>query len=402
MSSTFKFDTGTTPISMFEVDDGRLRQQQLQPNQTLTLNSDGTISLVKTHAEFTETKVFAPTPSTTDDPTFFAKTSEFFTSPAGTPLSEAQARQLDDRDDVDHDGQDEDHIAGTAGDDHGHGGAGSDTLDGGDGNDDLNGDEGEDHLEGGRGSDHLDGGAGHDVVNGGEGSDTLSGGEGNDHLYGRSASAGADGADSIAAGAGSDYVQGNAGNDTLSGGDGSDRINGGADDDSITGDSGNDRINGNTGNDTADGGVGDDEVHGGRGNDSLAGGDGRDELSGDLGADTLTGGAGADEFVFRGNAALFAGGSADIITDFQAGIDEIQLGFRPEALLTGAAQPDFATATAAAQLLLDGHAGNGEVAAIAVGADTYLFFSGSGGSLVDSAVELAGVGPSSLSLGDFS
>ena len=401
MASIFKFDTSTTPISMFEVDDGRLRPEPLKANETLTLNADGTITLVETHSEFVETKVFAPTPSTTDDPAFFTRISETFTTPAGAPLGEAQANQLAERDDTDHDGSDDDAIAGSAGEDHAHGGAGRDTMSGGDGDDDLGGDEGDDDLDGGRGSDHLDGGSGHDVLRGGEGSDTLSGGDGNDHLFGRAPAAGADGADSISGGAGSDYIQGNAGNDTLSGGDGADRINGGGDDDLITGDAGNDRINGNLGNDTASGGVGDDELRGGKGNDSLDGGDGADRLTGDLGADTLSGGAGRDEFHFSDSSALLTGSAPDVITDFEHGVDRIELDFDPSALLVGAAQADFAAARAAAQALLDGHSGNGEVAAVAVGADTYLFFSGSGGATVDSAIELTGLAPASLALTDF-
>lgn len=392
MASILKFDTSTSPISMFEVDDGRLRPEPLKANETLTLNSDGTITLVETHSAFIETKVFAPTSSTTDDPSFFSRISESFSTPDGAPLTEQQAHQFEDRDDTDHDGSDDDAFTGSAGDDHSHGGRGRDTMSGGDGDDDLGGDEGDDNV---------DGGAGHDRINGGEGNDTLSGGAGNDHLYGRSASAGSDGADSISGGAGSDYLQGNAGNDTLSGGDGADRINGGGDDDVIVGDAGNDRINGNLGNDTASGGVGDDELRGGKGNDSLDGGDGADRLTGDLGADTLSGGAGRDEFHFSDSAALLSGSGPDMITDFQHGIDEIELDFDPSALLVGTAQADFAAARTAAQALLDGHAGNGEVAAVAVGADTYLFFSGNGGATVDSSIELVGVSPSTLTLSAF-
>ena len=64
---------------------------------------------------------------------------------------------------------------------------------------------------------------------------------------------------------------------------------------------------------------GNDVIRGFEGNDTLLGGDGNDRLDGDQGQDVLTGGAGLDTFGFdvveRG----------DRVTDFQTGIDKIDL-----------------------------------------------------------------------------
>ncbi len=63
---------------------------------------------------------------------------------------------------------------------------------------------------------------------------------------------------------------------------------------------------------------------GGAGADILNGGTGDDVLIGGGGADTLTGGSGADTFVYQA-ATDSTAGAPDIITDFQTGIDHIDL-----------------------------------------------------------------------------
>jgi serralysin len=272
---------------------------------------------------------------------------------------------------------------------------------------------GDDSILGGNLDDNLDAFGGNDIVWGRDGADTIIGGDGNDHLYGQSPSGGTDGADTISGGNGSDYIQGNAGNDTLDGGLGSDRINGGKDNDLISGGAGADRVNGNAGNDTIDGGTGndwlrggkdDDLIHGGNDNDSIQGDLGNDTLAGDSGVDTLTGGDGADQFKFAsGDATIISGSSAtDVITDFVHGTDHIALGFSVSAVLTATSDPtSFSAAVTTAQQLFDGHSGNGEVAALHVGSDTYLFFSSSGGATVDSAINLQAVAAGTLATSDF-
>ena len=81
------------------------------------------------------------------------------------------------------------------------------------------------------------------------------------------------------------------------------------------------------------GGGGSNLITGGGGADTLSGGTGDDTLSGGTGADRLTGGAGYD--VFRFDSLPDAG--ADLITDFAAGVDKIQLSKAVFAGLAGAA-----------------------------------------------------------------
>jgi len=89
--------------------------------------------------------------------------------------------------------------------------------------------------------------------------------------------------------------------------------------DVLTGGPGDDVLSGLGGDDTLSGLGGADTLCGGEGNDVLLGGLGDDRLYGEGGDDTLTGGAGAD--VFR----MAPGGGSDVITDFEDGVDRIDL-----------------------------------------------------------------------------
>jgi hypothetical protein len=91
----------------------------------------------------------------------------------------------------------------------------------------------------------------------------------------------------------------------------------------------------------------------------------------------------------------------DEITDFTDGVDHIGLGFHPALLIQSAATSLTAAADVAAQLL-QAHAGAADVAAIAVGSDTYLFYDSSGaGGAIDSAIKLDTVNAASLTAADF-
>ena len=89
----------------------------------------------------------------------------------------------------------------------------------------------------------------------------------------------------------------------------------------------NDAIFGNEAANNISGGNGDDWLSGLGGDDFVSGGNGNDWIYGGLGADTLTGGANADTFIFwSADASKFTGGRPqDIITDFQHGLDAIDL-----------------------------------------------------------------------------
>ncbi|HMI18772.1 MAG TPA: calcium-binding protein, partial [Sphingomonas sp.] len=301
-------------------------------------------------------------------------------------------------------------ISGTAASDALFAGATNDTVDGGGGNDVITGSSGSADALG-----HL---FESDLYMGGAGSDTITGGIGNDHIYGNELTAAAgsvDGADSLSAGAGNDYVQGNAGADIIDGGDGNDRLYSGADADSILGSAGNDYLQGNKGNDTLSGGTGNDTIHGGADDDRLTGDAGNDQLFGDAGNDTLTGGAGIDtitggigsnKFVFSGHDAAFATSGVlawvtDEVTDFASGSDKFALDFHPTQLLHGSANSVSAAMTFATQQL-EAHAGQGDVAAVTVGSDTYMFWDSTGhGGAVDSAVKVDHVHDTIFSTADF-
>lgn len=119
------------------------------------------------------------------------------------------------------------------------------------------------------------------------------------------------GADTLlASGASAVEVYGEAGADQLRGGSVGDTISGGEDNDVLRGMDGDDRLSGDAGNDELFGGLGDDE---------LVGGSGRDILTGGRGDNVLTGGSLVDTFVFGSNSG------DDVVTDFAAGSDKIQL-----------------------------------------------------------------------------
>ena len=136
------------------------------------------------------------------------------------------------------------------------------------------------------GNDTIVGGRFDDVINGGRQVDDLRGGAGDDSIKGDS---------------GNDLLMGQAGDDDMNGGGGGDQMMGGHGDDYMFGSAGRDTMLGNAGADELDGGKSDDTLNGGRG------------------SDILTGGHGADTFVFGLSA------STDIITDFEDGVDRIDL-----------------------------------------------------------------------------
>ncbi len=140
---------------------------------------------------------------------------------------------------------------------------------------------------------------------GNDGDNLLKGGKGNDVLVGN------DGDDALVAGKGKDVLFGGTGDDTLKGGTGKDELFGG---------DGNDTLKGGDGKDLLSGLSGDDELFGQDGKDTLIGGIGNDTLFGGQGADKLTGDEGSDVFGFlKGEKGV------DVITDFEAGIDKIDL-----------------------------------------------------------------------------
>lgn len=107
--------------------------------------------------------------------------------------------------------------------------------------------------------------------------------------------------------------------DRIFGTDIADKVEGKGGADIVFGGKGNDLLKGDAGNDQLFGEDGNDELQGDAGNDELFGGAGSDILEGGRGNDVLSGGADADLFVFGDRI-----GGADIILDFQDGVDHIE------------------------------------------------------------------------------
>lgn len=205
-------------------------------------------------------------------------------------------------------------ISGTHAENEIRGGGAAELIMGKAGDDDLIGRGGGDTLHGGSGDDRLQGDGGRDALAGQAGADMLLGGPGGDRLFGGG------GGDLLRGDDGRDYLNGGEGRDTLIGGDGADRLVGEAEDDVMVGGGGRDEFFGCHGDDRMHGDDDGDHMHGGLGDDRLFGGAGDDRLTGGVGDDVLSGGGGRDVFVFRGSVF-----GADVITDFQNGVDLIDL-----------------------------------------------------------------------------
>jgi len=226
------------------------------------------------------------------------------------------------------------------------GGNGGDAILGNEVGNVLQGRSGSDTIYGAEGEDTLSGGGGHDTLSGDTGADTVLGGGGKDNILAQDA----DGNDVLDGGGGSDWIRflgtGAAtvdlsnieaqdtgyGVDTLqrienvSGTAQADQITGSKKANILQGNDGNDTLNGLEGRDTLEGGQGNDTLTGGTGSDKLLGGTGQDILAGGTGKDFLTGGDDADTFVFNTiKDSSKSAGSADVITDFEVGVDKIDL-----------------------------------------------------------------------------
>ncbi|MCM2306594.1 MAG: M10 family metallopeptidase C-terminal domain-containing protein [Sulfuritalea sp.] len=182
-------------------------------------------------------------------------------------------------------------------------------------------------LYGNLGNDSLLGGGGADLLDGGRGADQMDGGSGNDlyivdHRFDQISELSDGGIDSVSARAGhvlADNVENLflTGSDTL-------RSRGFFGRKTVSFDLSIDGT-GNASDNLLRGNRGHNELEGLGGNDTLLGGAGADVLHGGTGADRLVGGAGPDVFVFAagdGGAGLAA---ADMLYDFENGIDRIAL-----------------------------------------------------------------------------
>ncbi len=266
---------------------------------------------------------------------------------------------------------------------------------GGGGNDSLGGSEIGNRLLARGGNDYASGYGGDDTVEGGDGNDSLEGGLGADWVFG---DAGNDvlgdteqvlllsGAEDNAA----DTLFGGAGNDSLLAGGGADSLDGGTEDDLLVGGSGADNLVGGTGDDiltdhtqapTFASESPPPESFIASDADTLLGGDGQDFIYASGGGDVIDGGAGIDNllmsftestgplvftFAAAGPWTMTLGG---VVTATIQGIESLNS-------ITGTAQRDTMTATAASfGVVLDG-GGENDILRGGAGADVLI---GSGG-----------------------
>ncbi|WP_279340859.1 calcium-binding protein [Zavarzinia aquatilis] len=266
-------------------------------------------------------------------------------------------------------GDGNDTLIGGLGDDRLAGGAGADTMTGGDGNDYYDVDDVGDAVTetAGGGVDTIRtlvggslaaeveimilagaaelGASGNDldnVITGNNAANTIYGGAGDDRLSGRGGLDyldGQDGADVMIGGTGSDvYVVDDAGDVVIEGaggGEGDHVLSSisyvlGAEVESLTltGTADIDAT-GNARGNSIDGNDGDNRIFALDGTDTIDAGAGDDLIDGGDGGDYMTGGAGADIFV--ASARSEGGSGADAITDFEVGVDRIDVssfGFR--------------------------------------------------------------------------
>lgn len=201
------------------------------------------------------------------------------------------------------------------------------------------GNELDNELTGNSGNNTLTGGAGNDVLKGAAGLDKLLGGAGDDTYI----------VDLIAKGAGTKATVVLEDKVTEKASQGSDTLTLQASeavldalataakvttltlgatleafDASATGELGL-NLTGNKGNNELTGNAADNLLNGSTGNDRLYGGAGADILIGGAGADTLYGGEDADIFRFVSTKDLGLGVTQDVIEDFEAGVDTLDL-----------------------------------------------------------------------------
>lgn len=132
-------------------------------------------------------------------------------------------------------------------------------------------------------------------------------------------------ADTINDDFGTNWIDGQGGSDTIHGNAGFDTIFGKNGADILYGDNGSDLLDGGSGEDSLYGGSGADELFGGMSEDVLKGGNGIDILIGGDAKDKLFGGAGADVFVYNDASESLNDSSADVVKDYELGIDQIDL-----------------------------------------------------------------------------
>ncbi len=157
---------------------------------------------------------------------------------------------------------------------------------------------------------------------------------------------------------------------------------------------GADRIDGGSGNDRLAGGVGNDTLLGGADNDTLSGGAQNDLMLGGLGRDILTGDAGADLFDFNSSTESGLGPLRDVVRDFTAGEDRLDLS-QIDAQATLGGNQTFAF------IGTNRFNAEGQIRVVQVGSSTILQINTAGTNAAEMQVVLQNVVATDLGLLDF-
>lgn len=251
-----------------------------------------------------------------------------------------------------------------------------------------------DTIFGNAGNNLLQGLAGNDFIDGEEGGDTINGGLGSDTVAYYTSFAGVTASLANPAANKGDAAKGDV---YIS----IENLDGSIHGDVLAGNSQANIIRGSTyasdvdGNDYLSGLAGGDQLFGFDGRDTLDGGAGDDILSGGLRGDRLFGRAGADAFTY--GSAVQSGvkvAQRDVIMDFQPGVDQVDLyGIDAKAHVTGNNAFQFIGGAA--------FTAEGQVRAVAAGADTLLQINTSGAAGAEMTILLKGIDPGALDRGDF-
>jgi Ca2+-binding RTX toxin-like protein len=155
-----------------------------------------------------------------------------------------------------------------------------------------------------------------------------------------------------------------------------------------------------------------DTITGGAGDDTISALAGADVIAGGAGVDTMTGGAGADRFNFA-DAQADTGitlATADVITDFVTGSDQIDIGTANAGIawvnnttvggvnIATTAVADYAAALIAANVILTGTVD--QYAFQFDGTNGYLFIDDDGTAGADQAIVLTGIDNTEFAFGD--
>lgn len=223
-------DTNGAGLTITEVNGNAIVVGQtivLPTGESITLNSDGTLTIESDSDTGTETFTYTVVDGAGNTDIGFitinteaAVPNNFIVEGTGGDdlidsayVDDPQGDRIDNSDHSDN--SDADSVQAGAGDDTINSGLGADTIDAGTGNDSVNAGSGNDSVVGGEGDDTLRGDAGSDTLIGGDGADYLDGGTGNDTL------AGGIGNDSYLGGGRDDLItiENDFGNDTIAGGE---------------------------------------------------------------------------------------------------------------------------------------------------------------------------------------